>query len=112
MTPITAEILDQMKATGSIREIVASGGALRESPVWTQIIADILGRNISLPDTQEASMRGAVLLALETLGNIESIDQKLPANGQVFEPNMEYHAIHRDARRRHQGFYDLIINNS
>jgi gluconokinase len=44
-----AEIFDQLNSVVKVREITASGGALRESPVWTQIIADTLGRNLILP---------------------------------------------------------------
>ena len=65
-----AEIYDQLNDVAEIKEIIASGGALRESPVWTQIIADVLAQNMSLPDVREASSRGAVLLALETIGAI------------------------------------------
>ena len=39
-----AEIYDQLNDVAKIKEIIASGGALRESPVWTQIIADILAQ--------------------------------------------------------------------
>lgn len=106
-----AEILDQLKEIGNIREIVASGGALRESPVWTQIIADVLGRNLVLPRTHEASMRGAVLLALESLGNIESIEQSLSLTGRTFGHNAERHALYEKAGKRHQAAYDLIIKN-
>lgn len=62
-----AEIYKRMKKVADIREIVASGGALGASPVWTQIIADVLGHDLIVTDTEESSSRGAVLLALEQL---------------------------------------------
>src|SRR4029077_6110279 len=55
-----AEILDQLSTVTKIDEIVASGGALRSSKVWTKIMADVLGRKITLADAPEASLRGAV----------------------------------------------------
>lgn len=67
-----AEILKQLSSVTRIDEIVASGGALRESPVWTQIIADTLGRVILMNDVTESSSRGSVLLVLESIGKIES----------------------------------------
>lgn len=67
-----AEIYERLKKVIDIREIVASGGALRASPVWTQIIADVLGHDLTVTDTQENSSRGAVLLALRRLGKIEN----------------------------------------
>jgi len=104
-----AEIYDQLNEVCGIDEIIASGGALRASPVWTQIIADVFGQKMSLPDTREASSRGAVLLALESIGKIEDIsDLKTPA-GTRFDFNKKRHAIYQKARERHYRFYDLLI---
>jgi gluconokinase len=69
-----AEILDQLKKVAKIDEIYVAGGALDASPVWTQIIADVLGRDLIVSSQPEASLRGAVLLALESLGKIDSIE--------------------------------------
>ncbi len=69
-----ADIFERLKKIARIDEIVASGGALRESPIWTQIIADILGRDLRVSDAKESSSKGAVLLALETVGKIRTND--------------------------------------
>jgi gluconokinase len=105
-----AEIYDQLNDVCKIREIIASGGALRESPVWTQIICDVLAQNMSLPDVREASSRGAVLLALETIGKIKSIDKIATPKGREFKFDKKRHAIYKKARERHKKFYDLLIN--
>lgn len=104
-----AEIFDQLNSVVKIKEIIASGGALRESPVWTQIIADVLARDMSLPDTREASSRGAVLLALETIGKIESIEKAATPNGKSFEFDKKSHVIYRRAREKHDEYYKLLI---
>jgi gluconokinase len=106
-----AEVFDQLTEVSQIDEMIASGGALRASPVWTQMMADVLGREITLVDVPEASLRGAVLLALETIGNIETIEQVSPGRGRVFRPNVSRHASYADARVRHQRFYDLTFDN-
>lgn len=106
-----AEIHDQLAEICPLREIIASGGALRESPVWTQIIADVLGRDLSLPDTREASSRGAVLLALATVGKIENIDDLPTPPGDRFKFDEDRHEIYRNARARHAKFYNLLIEN-
>jgi gluconokinase len=103
-----AEIFDQLNDVRKIRDIIASGGALRESPVWTQIIADVLGRALSLPDTREASSRGAVLLALETIGKIEAIEKVPTPGGQKFEFQQKHRAAYKQARERHAEFYDSL----
>lgn len=103
-----AEIFDQLNGICKIKEIIASGGALRESPVWTQIISDVLAQNMSLPDTREASSRGAVLLALETIGKIESIENQETPKGREFKFDKKRNAIYRKARARHEKFYELL----
>lgn len=107
-----AEIFDQLNGICRIREIIASGGALRESPVWTQIIADVLAQNLSLPDTREASSRGAVLLALETIGKIKSIEDLKTPKGRKFKFDKKRNAIYRKARARHEKFYSLLVNST
>ena len=69
-----AEILKQLNSVVKVKEIVASGGALRDSPVWTRIISEILDRELTMNTVQESSLRGAVLLALESIGKIEQLN--------------------------------------
>lgn len=105
-----AEIYDQLNEVLEIEEIIASGGALRESPVWTQIICDTLAQNMNLPDTREASSRGAVLLASETAGQIENIAELRSPEGQRFAFNPENHEIYKRARSRHEKFYRMLVD--
>lgn len=104
-----AEIFDQLNDVCQVREIIASGGALRESPVWTQIICDVLAQNMSLPDVREASSRGAVLHALEMIGKIKSIEKIETSKGREFKFNKKRNAIYKKARERHKKFYHLLI---
>ena len=103
-----AEIYEQLQQIVDIKKIIASGGALRESPVWTQIIADVIGQNLSLPDTHEASSRGVVLLALENLGKISDIDNQPTPEGNKFSFDQRRHEIYQKARERHEHFYELL----
>jgi gluconokinase len=105
-----AEIFAQLRKTAQIEQIIASGGALRESPVWTQIIADALGQNMSLPDTREASSRGAVLWALEAAGIMKDIDKLTLQKGERFKFNERRNKIYKQAAKRHQTFYELLVN--
>jgi gluconokinase len=104
-----AEVFDQLNTVAKVREIIASGGALRESPLWTQIICDVLAQNMSLPDVREASSRGAVLLALETIGKIESIEKIETPKGKEFKFDKKRNAIYKKARKRHERFYKMLI---
>jgi gluconokinase len=68
-----AAIFDRLNKVTKINEIVASGGALRESAVWGQIIADILGRDLKMNETNESSTLGSVVFALEQIETIMDI---------------------------------------
>jgi gluconokinase len=105
-----AEIFDQLNDVVKIKEIIASGGALRESPVWTQIICDVLNQAMILPETREASSAGAVLLALEVVGKTENIADLKTPKGVDFKPNRTKHKIYKKARERHEKFYSLLLN--
>lgn len=106
-----AAILERLTGVTGIRDLIASGGALRASPVWTQIIADVLGRDMSLPDTREASSRGAVLLALETIGKIEGIEKIPTPKGREFKFDKKRHAVYKKARERHEKYYKTVTEN-
>jgi gluconokinase len=88
--------------------IVASGNALRQSPVWLQIIADVLGRPLSLGRTSEASSRGAALLALEAVGKIATIEEDSVSVEQVFEPDMTRHARYQEGLARQEEVYKKL----
>ncbi|MBP9663454.1 MAG: gluconokinase [Pyrinomonadaceae bacterium] len=103
-----AVIQDQLKHVTKIKHIVASGGALHRSSVWTQIIADVLGRDLLTNSTPEASMRGAVLLALESLGKIDNIDSFSSPAAIPLAYHTECHTAYREARKQHEEYYKLI----
>ncbi|CAN5519736.1 MAG: gluconokinase [Blastocatellia bacterium] len=105
-----AEIFEQLKGVVKITEIIASGGALRESPVWTQIIADVLGRNLSLPDTREASSRGAVLLVLQTIDKIKTIETIPTPHGKKFEFDRSKFRLYEMARIESEEYYSLLCD--
>ena len=92
-------------------EVRASGGALRASPPWAQMISDVLGRPLRLSAAGEASARGAVLLALEAAGAIKSVaDFEAPA-AAVVEPDEACHAVYLRASGRQQRLYELLVGD-
>jgi gluconokinase len=91
--------------------IAASGNALRSSPAWLQIIADVLGRPLLVGGTAEASSRGAALLALEAVGKIANIEEDKFAVDQVFEPDMTRHARYSRGLARQEELYDRFYGN-
>jgi len=105
---LIANALDEI-APGA--KVIATGNALRSSPVWLQIIADVLGRPAHFGGSPEASIRGAALLALEAVGKIANIDAVPVSVDEVFEPDMQRHARYREGLARQQDLYDRLLEN-
>jgi gluconokinase len=91
--------------------LIASGGALPRSPVWSQIFADVLGRPLVLSAEPEATSRGASLLALHVLGQLPDLAALPAADGAVFTPDLVRHAVYQAAIARQRTLYAQIIGN-
>lgn len=104
-----ADIFDQLKQAVRIKEIIASGGALRESPVWTQVIADVLEKDLMLPDVREASSRGAVLHALQAIGELGDMVKLTPPSGKTYASGKKNRSLYRAARAKHDAVYKKVI---
>jgi gluconokinase len=90
-------------------DIIAGGGALRESRVWLQIITDVLGRPVRLSQVREPSARGAALLALEGLGILQAVDDAPDLVGEVFEPDPRHHEVYQEAMSRQRYLYERLV---
>lgn len=90
-------------------KIVASGNAMLSSRLWTQMMADVLGRPVEISSAREASLRGAALLALEAIGKIDSLETIESQRGQVYEPDFTRHEIYAPAIERQQKLYEKLI---
>jgi gluconokinase len=89
--------------------IAASGHALRCSPTWVQILADVLGKPLAISDLPEASTRGAALLALEAAGKIRSIDEFTVPVQQTYQPDMSRHELYQKGLERQEALYKKVF---
>ena len=104
---LIADLLDA--AVPGPQQLIATGGALLRSPTWTQIIADAVGRPLTLSAEGEASSRGAALLALEAQGAIPNVEAVPAALGAEFVPELARHARYQAALVRQQQLYQLLV---
>ena len=93
---------------GAPTEVIASGGALLHSPAWTQMMADALGRPVTICTENEASCRGAALWALERLRIIDGIDALPASTGAVFTPRPEYQAAYQELLAQQNQLYERL----
>ncbi|HEU4388169.1 MAG TPA: gluconokinase [Blastocatellia bacterium] len=109
-----AAIYDVISKSLEPREVIASGAAAAAFPTWIQIIADVLGRPVTLSSEREATSRGAAIMALEAMSFIPVIE--MPAamgseRGQVFQPDEKRHARYREARERQEQLYQAVFGS-
>lgn len=90
------EILTTMEETiGPIKNIYASGGFIRSSK-WVSLLADVLGKKISVTHAEDSSAAGAAMLGMQALGLINDIhDMKTFFTvKEVYEPDMKNHDVY------------------
>jgi gluconokinase len=80
--------------------VLASGGGVAHARIWAQIISDVLGRPITVLRDEEATSRGAALLALSALGLRPELASAQPPDGETLRPDAARHAHYREALAR------------
>ncbi|MGE0127096.1 MAG: gluconokinase [Blastocatellales bacterium] len=105
-----AAIYERLKTelSGDTR-IIASGGGILNSPVWTRMMADVIGVPVMASAVPEASSRGAAMLAMEAFGLIESLEAVPTPPGEVFEPNEKSHELYLRGREKQEKLYETLI---
>ncbi len=108
----SSRLLDDTPSQQAMRDavsVIASGGALMNSPTWIQIIADTLGVPVIASAEAEATSRGTALLALKALGVVDSLE-KLPAElGKAYQPDATRHEIYAHAIERQKKLYNAVV---
>ncbi len=87
-------------------EIVASGGALQDNGLWRQILADVMQTPVHLINVDEATSRGAAILALQALDLPQPPD---PPTVHTALPDKDAGVAYAEALRRQQELYDRLI---
>jgi gluconokinase len=96
------------QAVPTVNRIIATGGALVRSRVWTQMFADALGQPITLCLEPEASARGAAIMALRAMGIWRTLADYPPQFGSTFEPDKKHHERFLVALERQRKLYASV----
>ncbi|MDI3284507.1 FGGY family carbohydrate kinase [Polyangium sp. 15x6] len=95
-------------ALGGSDALYAGGGALSASPAWAQMFADAMQTPVHFMG-DEATMRGAAMLALEARG-LGSLASLAPSASRIFEPRREVAEIYRAAKERQIELYRRLYS--
>lgn len=86
-------------------------GSITRSPLWVQILADVLGVPLAPVEAADASALGAATLALAALeGDATRLSALSAAQqpGAPVVPHPEAHALYREIHARFQRLYSLV----
>jgi xylulokinase len=93
-----------------IEQVRATGGGAK-SPLWRQIIADVLGVELVIMNAQEGPAFGAALLAGVASGVYASVQQACQATVRVVEhtePRTEFEPIYARAYKNYRDLYPAL----
>lgn len=105
-----AAVRDRLRSVTPEAEIIGTGAGLRASSAWTQILADVLGEPIVVSAEEQASSRGAALLARERLGQGKIETASFPTETRC-EPDTARTAVYAAARARHEALYAALLES-
>jgi gluconokinase len=90
-------------------QIIASGGAITRSTYWLQLMTDVLQHPVTVTGEDEATSRGAAILALHGLGVWPVLDAMPARLGKVYQPDGGRSQVYQAAMRRQQQLYDALV---
>jgi gluconokinase len=91
----------------NIERPIASGGVFAWRPGLAQVIADAIGRPVTLADDAEASARGAAIVALERIGGLPSIEVA-PQVARTLRPHPKLRAHYQELLERQARLYAAL----
>ncbi len=89
------------------KEIIFAGGAAK-SPLWCQILADVLGLPVKVPVVKEATALGAAILAGHGIGlypDLVKATEELIQWDTTYYPDTKNHALYSEIYNKWQSFY-------
>jgi gluconokinase len=92
--------------SGDFTTLTASGGFVRSS-LWCQILSDVFGAEVVVPENPQSSSWGAailVLLALDKIADIEHFKDSIHV-GNKYVPNMDAHQTYRQLYQLYEEVY-------
>lgn len=106
-----AAIYDDLRhVVDPTHEIHANGAAVLASPLWLQIMADVLGHRIDALDAEaEASARGAAICALEAIGVRSQLRPERDEVVRAFEPDPSTQPAYAAGRARQQSLETAML---
>ncbi|WP_227937749.1 gluconokinase [Alkalihalobacillus deserti] len=91
------------RVAGEPEKLYVNGG-LSRSPLWLQMLADVFGKEVYVPESHHSAAWGAAWTALVSIGKVasfEDIKKNVPM-GEVVKPNAENHKIYLSVYEKYE----------
>lgn len=96
------------EVTGNMPEEIIFASGASYSPLWCQILSDVLGLKVHVPVVKEATGLGAAILAGHGVGiypDIEKAVNELVKIERTYIPNMENHILYKNLYEQWRKIY-------
>jgi len=95
-----ADVRDALYGSETTEEVVRLTGGITRTPLWVQILADVLGVPLMALEVADTSASGAALLGMHALGLIRA-DQmaRTVEPGPIYTPDPERHTFYQQHHR-------------
>ncbi len=112
----TKTIIDGYESKGVfVKNIIGAGGLSRKSPLIMQIYADVLNREISVPNSANNSALGAAVCGAVAAKDksgyntvLEAIDKMVPKDFIRYYPNEKNHRIYQELYKVYKQLHDYL----
>lgn len=96
----TKSVVDTFQNSGvRVDRVFATGGISKKNPFMMQLYADVLGKEIRIVSSSQATAKGSAILAAAAAGEYDSIAQAIETladpSEQTYYPNMEHHETYQ-----------------
>jgi gluconokinase len=106
-----ADVWQALLAAGPAPAFAALTGGILRSPLWAQIVADVLSVELRALEASDASALGAARLAHAALGHPEALHPAPPdpATQKRYVPDLEHHAQYKAVHAEFQALYQKLF---
>lgn len=104
-----AEILDRAETAVEPERIFVSGGAVHSSRILAQILSDVLGRDLMIPDSELASLSGAAEYGLRSAGILKGYSTGDESGSRKVFPTPGNRDAYASSIADQKRFYDRVF---
>lgn len=97
---------EMLISINGVPERIKLSGGILNSPLWTQMCADIFEEKLEVDREAQSSLMGGVVLAMELLGIIGSVEAYSVKPVRIIEPNPKQSFIYKKRYEQYKKYYN------